>query len=104
MYTPDNWVVVKITTEKETLYKVLAGWSGGYLYGDSWQLNSGIVRVEKEGDYFLFYGYSGSCYKCHKEGYCLRGNTSGTWERLKEKLKYRIEIVPEDTNWLEVEW
>ena len=102
MYTPDNWVVVKIITEEGPLYKVLAGWSGGYLDGDRWQLNSGIVKVEQQGDYYLFYGYSGSCYKCHKEGYCIRGNTSGVWEWLKEKLKGNIEIVPEDTDWKEL--
>lgn len=104
MHTPDNWVVVKITTEKETLYKVLAGWSGGYLSGDIWQLNSGIVRVEEEGDYYLFYGYSGSCYRCHKKAYCLRGNTSGIWNSLKERLKDDIDIMPEETNWLEMSW
>jgi len=31
MYTPDNWVILKITIKKETLYKILAGWSGGTL-------------------------------------------------------------------------
>ena len=55
-YTPDNWVVLKITNTKrsgntgygrteQVLYKVLAGWGGGYLDGDSWRMNSGINLV-----------------------------------------------------------
>ena len=44
--TPDNWVVVKVG---KNLYKVLAGWSGGYLDGDRWKLNSGISEVKDDG-------------------------------------------------------
>jgi hypothetical protein len=37
-YTPDSWVVLKVKEGKGTFpfYKVLAGWSGGFLYGSSW--------------------------------------------------------------------
>jgi hypothetical protein len=63
---PDNWVVVKVAKD---LYKVLAGWSGGYLDGDRWRLNSGISEVKEDGDYWLFISKSGSVYKCHKEGF-----------------------------------
>ena len=51
--TPDNWVVVKVG---EGIYKVLAGWSGGYLTSDSWKLNSGISEVKDDGDHWLFIG------------------------------------------------
>ena len=54
-YTPDNWVVIKMMPpEKDTMYKVLGGWSGGYLDGDSWRMNSGVTSVEDDGDYFKF--------------------------------------------------
>jgi hypothetical protein len=68
-YTPDNWVVLKIKPGKGAypFYKVLAGWSGGYLYGDAWRINSGVTRVEQDSDYYEFYGSSGSCYRCHKK-------------------------------------
>jgi len=69
MYTPDKWVVLKIEDNGKIGYKVLAGWSGSYLEGQSWKINSGIVKVEEDGDYYLFYGNSGSVYKCHKNGY-----------------------------------
>jgi hypothetical protein len=45
-YLPDNWVVLKINHEGKTLYKVLAGWIGGYLNGDSWRMNSGMNCVK----------------------------------------------------------
>ena len=53
-YTPDNWVVIKMDGD-EPHYRVLAGWSGGYLDGNSWKMNSGIVRVEMDGNYYHFY-------------------------------------------------
>ncbi len=67
--TPDRWLLV----ECGDIHKVFASFTGGYLDGDSWRLNSGIERVEVEGDYFLFHGYSGSVYRCHKEAYGTTG-------------------------------
>jgi hypothetical protein len=65
--TPDRWLI--IDCGGDGLYKVFATWSGGYLDGDSWRLNSGIESVEEDGDYLLFHGHSGSIYKCHKDSY-----------------------------------
>jgi Mor family transcriptional regulator len=69
METPDKWIIIKITKDDTTIYKVLAGWSGGYLDGQSWRLNSGIVKVETQENHYLFHGHSGSVYKCSKKGY-----------------------------------
>jgi hypothetical protein len=69
MNTPDRWVILKLNSEGKALYKVLAGWSGSYLDGQSWKINSGITKVESDEDCYLFHGYSGSVYKCHKTGY-----------------------------------
>ena len=82
MYTPDNWVIVKISRPEGVVHKVLAGWSGGYLNGDSWRMNSGIVRAETKGDYTLFYGQSGSVYKCHKDAQSLSALTAGVYKDL----------------------
>jgi hypothetical protein len=70
-YTPDSWELVKITGT-DPHYRVFGSWSGGYLDGDSWRLNSGIVMVEEEDDYYLFHGHTGSVYQCHKETYGIR--------------------------------
>lgn len=103
-YLPDNWVVLKITYKSKTVYKVLAGWSGGYLDGDSWKMNSGIWEVKEDDNYYYFYGYSGSCYRCNKESYMLRMNNAGVYNHWKEKFGDAIEMLPEDTDWMNMEW
>ena len=93
---PDNWVVLKIVTDDVPLYKVLAGWGGGYLAGDSWRLNSGISMVFEREDSVDFYGYSGSLYHCRKGSYGLSMITSGIYEELSAG---HVELMPEDTDW-----
>lgn len=67
-YTPDKWKIIKLSPpDDETFYKVFGMWSGGYLDGDSWRMNSGIKSVYKDGEYFVVMGYSGSAYRCHKQ-------------------------------------
>lgn len=68
-YTPDKWVVIKITHAEGIAYKVFASWYGGYTGGDSWKLNSGITGVKEENDCYVFAGSSGSTYTCCKEHY-----------------------------------
>jgi len=103
-YTPDRWVVVKITTDKETLYKVFACWYGGYAGSDSWQMNSGIVKVELVDNYYEFYGYSGSVYHCHKNSYGTNGYGGSVLQNFIDKADYKIEIMPENTNWRELNY
>ena len=68
-------------------------------------MNSGITRAEKEGDYFLFYGSSGSCYKCHKNSYMLRSNNAHTWWALKEQLGDKVQLMEDDGyDWTQVDW
>lgn len=77
METPDRWVLLKIGGE-DPHYKIFASWRGGYLSGDSWRMNSGIVGVTKEGDFYLFRGASGSVYRCHKDGYGIASSYSAS--------------------------
>lgn len=102
-YFPDNWVVIKIKGD-DPHYRVLAGWSGGYLDGDSWRMNSGVTKVTLEGNHFKFWGSSGSCYVCHKDSYMLRMNNAHIWNRLQELHGDKVEMMPEDTDWLTVDW
>lgn len=103
-YLPDNWVVLKINNEGETLYKVLAGWSGGYLSDDAWRINSGITKVDQNGDFYEFFGHSGSIYVCHPDNYRLTMANSGVYNQLKEQFGDAVELMPEDTDWMNVEW
>lgn len=93
-YRPDNWVIVKITNEEEPLYKILAGWSGGYLYGDSWKLNSGITEVALDGENeILFHGYSGSVYRCRRNAEGLRMNCAYIYETMQATYSDKISLI-----------
>ena len=102
-YYPDNWVVLKLKAGKGTypIYKVLGGWSGGYLDGDSWRMNSGITGVEKQAYLWGFYGASGSVYWCHQGSYGLSMSTSNLYTKLKKQEQFdgQIQLMPEDTDW-----
>ena len=102
-YRPDNWVVIKITGD-DPHYRILAGWSGGYATGDSWRINSGITAVDDVENAFMFKGSTGSVYTCGKESYCLRMNNAHIWAQLQELHGDKVELMPEDTDWLNVDW
>jgi hypothetical protein len=93
MYRPDNWVILKITINGEVVYKILCGWSGGYLDGDSWRMSSGITGVEEDKDYFMFSNHSGSIYRCHKDSETLRANCSGVLTDLVKQFPDQIEQI-----------
>lgn len=94
-HIPDNWVILKIDSSEvnEPFYKVLAGWSGGYLDSDSWRMNSGIEKIEIDGDYYKFIGSSGSVYKCHKEAEMVRMNIGGVLQQLQEQYPDVVSLV-----------
>jgi hypothetical protein len=107
--TPDKWVVVKITDKggpgmMDPEYKVFATWTGGWTDSDRWRLNSGISRVEEDNDNYYFYGYSGSCYKCHVKDYGVMNSFGNTV--LDKMIKTAngggvdVEIMDKDSNWM----
>lgn len=103
-YTPDVWVMLEIKTPKYTLYKVLAGWYGGFAKSDHWKLNSGVTKVEEEDNCYLFHGYSGSVYRCPKGVYRTSSLTAGVLDSFQYQITQAgqgtIEMMPEDTDWL----
>jgi hypothetical protein len=102
-YRPDKWIIVQIKGE-DPHYRILGSWSGGYLDGDSWRMNSGITRVETDGDCLQFYGSSGSCYEVHKEMWGTNMVGQGTYDQYKAKLGDKFNIVDSDTDWLNHDW
>jgi len=98
-YFPDNWVVLKSTLGDETSYKVLGGWSGSFTWGDSWRLNSGIVKVDIGEKYITFHGHSGSEYVCHKNSYELRMNNGGICKQILEEFPDTVEMMDKNTDW-----
>ena len=101
-YRPSSWVVIKIDGV-DPHYRVLGGWSGGYLTGDSWRLNSGIVKADFEEDHWSFYGSSGSCYKCHADRYGLKMSNAYVYNQLKEKYGDDITLL-KDQEWVQKGW
>ncbi len=102
-YTPDSWVILKMVYKDQVFYKLLGGWSGGYINGSSWRLNSGIEKVELDNDRYMFYGISGSVYKCHKDGYGLRMSNAEAYNTMKKAHPNNVELM-EDRDWLQMEW
>ncbi|MCP4437540.1 MAG: hypothetical protein GY810_01170 [Aureispira sp.] len=87
MYTPGLWVIIEITPKgKETFFRVFGTWRGGYLDGEHWRLNSGITEVEVDGDYYNFYGSSGSLYRCGKKAKGMSGWSAGIAEGIVQDI------------------
>jgi len=85
MNTPDNWIILKIKEDTGYFYKILCGWSGGYLDGDSWKMNSGIKDIITTEHYYDFIGESGSVYRCHKGGERISGAFAHVLGNLTDK-------------------
>ena len=104
--TPDRWVVLELNNKGTTIYKVFGSWAGGYLDGDRWKANSGIVSVEEDDEYYYFIGYSGSCYKCHKKGYgVMTSYSQSILDNLIDKANERgvsISVLLDDVNFMEL--
>jgi len=101
--TPDKWVIIKIGSDSESNFKVFGSWAGGYLDGDRWRLNSGITKIEEDQDNYYFYGWSGSCYQCHKKGYGIMTSYSrGVLDNIISKAPINVEILDPETDWLKL--
>lgn len=103
-YIPEEWAIIKFELNGNTEYKVFGSWRGGYLTGDSWRLNSGISKVEEHDNYYHFYGYSGSVYRCRKGRYGITGmHNNGVLRQIVEADKdIKAEILNEDTAFLSI--
>ena len=105
IYKPNYWQILRITSpEGKVFHKVFATWTGGYTYGDSWKMNSGIVEVTYEDNIVTFKGYSGSLYQCIDEEHLYRTTayTQGVLSNITlqaDKVGAIIEVLPFETNW-----
>ena len=101
MYGPDAWQIIEINGPKGKIYKLFSTWYGGYLGGDSWRLNSGIVRMEKVGKVYEVTGVSGSVYTVpdHESTYRTTLYTGSVLNQMIEKSEYEIKVMPFDTDW-----
>ena len=93
--TPDAWVIIEVKTPAGQFQKILAGWSGGYLYGNSWRMSSPMkeLNIKTHEDYFTVDTESGSRYTLWKSRQGLRMSNAGIYNELKEKFGDMLEIV-----------
>lgn len=52
--TPERWVIIKILLNNNTYYKVFGAYSGTYLTGERWQINSGIRKATQDDEYIYY--------------------------------------------------
>lgn len=94
-YVPDYWQIVRIVASGSNtpVFKVFAAWSGSYLYGESWKLNSGIEKVEDKEDAYDVHGASGSVYTLRKGREGMSGYGQGVLTRLRGQIEASGGIV-----------
>jgi hypothetical protein len=86
-YTPDCWELLKITSpEHGVIYKVIAGWYGGFAGSNSWKISSGIENVVEHEDRFEMPQSSGSVYVCYKSSRRMSGLMMDIYVSFKKKL------------------
>lgn len=97
-YTPDAWVPVLIESEKfGKVYKVLAGWYGGYLGSDSWKLSSGIesIKLSEDDSVLTMPQSSGSTYIVGTRTHVsmLMGAVFNDFEKQAEENNFTIKML-----------
>jgi hypothetical protein len=85
--TPDRWVMLEIDTGEETIRRILSGWSGGYLEGNSWRLSSPVIEESSDDTRYIFTTRSGSTYICRSTAEGLTVTTSGMYNILEKKFE-----------------
>lgn len=91
-YTPDKWVMVELKTPKETLYKVLASWYGGFAGSNSWKLSSGVTSVNETEEAYEYTNYSGSLYVCYKGIYGMSMYTMSIYSSWADQASEGVSI------------
>jgi len=92
-YNPDGWAIIKIKGD-DPHYRVFGSFAGGYINGDSWKMNSGIVSVTEDDNFYYFDGHSGSIYQCHKKTYGrLTAYNYGVIKSLCERSNNIVEYI-----------
>lgn len=67
VYTPDNWKIVKISSEEYgDVFKILSSWQGGYTMADVWKVISGFIDLKEFDDRYETNQSSGSMYVLYK--------------------------------------
>lgn len=71
------------------MYKVLAGWFGGFAGSDSWGTSSGIEKIVDGGRHWDIHNFSGSVYRCVKNCERFSMLTTSQFLLFKKQAKAR---------------
>ena len=97
--TPDCWVILEypdpIHPGNPPHQKILSGWSGGYLDGDSWRLSSPIKKmdIKVNQDFYMVDTNSGSTYTLWKARQRFNTETLNLYNTLVEKIGNEVKVV-----------
>ena len=97
--TPDAWVILEIQDPihpgMPPHQKILSGWSGSYLYGDSWRLSSPIKKMDLNAlsDEITVDTISGSVYNLNINRQGLKMSIAGIYDQLTDKFGDNITMV-----------
>lgn len=95
LYQPDSWQLVHVIPKDTSAayYRILAGWSGSYMYGSSWKLSSGCEQVFDLGDSWKVPQSSGSVYILRKTSEHPSLATAGVLESIVQSNHDEFNIV-----------
>src|SRR5574343_64468 len=89
-HRPDRWQILRIDYNGEIIHKILGGWSGSYIYGDSWRLSSVIQEVTQKDDRIIFLMETGSTYECNPEMASMSLLMAGILSQIQETYPTQI--------------
>lgn len=94
IYTPDNWQIIQINPKdtSEAHYRIIAGWSGSYMYGNSYKISSSVKSVDDLVYNWKTHCSSGSVYMLRKNSEHVSAATVGV---LKEFMLANPDLLIE---------
>lgn len=80
-YEPDAYQFILVNN---SIVKLFSSWSGSYLSGDAYRVNSGTQEIVEKECHYLVYGYSGSVYKLRKTAVHMNAYCQGVLNQILE--------------------
>lgn len=96
-YQPDSFQFLLINN---SIVKVFAAWSGSYLSGDAYRVNSGTESIVEKECHYLVFGYSGSVYKLRKNAGHMNAYCHGVLNQILENEQIKEISIQEAIEFL----
>jgi len=103
-YLPDCWVLIKVTKEQGSHYRVLVGFNEKPRNSDDWRISNDITSIDCIDNVYHFNCSSGSLYMCRKSEYNLTKKIDHVWKALQNQKPNEVELMKSHPNWLKYEW